>query len=122
MWYSATFIVKCTIGQNQTGNFLFDEQIKIIKAANREEAYEKALKLGQVENHEYKNSDGELVKWTFEGLFNLNSLESLEDGTEIASKMVRADSSEDLIVPKERLLDLFQAKQMGKTGTNIGTI
>jgi hypothetical protein len=67
MWYSATFIVKCTIGQNQTGDFLFDEQIKIINAANREEAYEKALKLGQEENHEYKNSDGELVKWTFEG-------------------------------------------------------
>jgi hypothetical protein len=47
-------------------------------------------------------------------MFNLNSIDALVDGTEITSKMVRADSSEDLIVPKERLLDLFQANQIGK--------
>ena len=93
MWYSSRLILKRTVG-NQISDFIFDEQVRLIEADNAEEAYAKALKLGQEEECEYWTSEQQEVKWTFIGLSDLHCIDkSLEDGVEIISKRFMAQYS-----------------------------
>ena len=102
MWYASRLILKCTVG-NQISDFLFSEQVRLIEASNAEEAYTKALKLGQEEECEYLNSEQQKVVWTFKGLFDLDCINSLQDGAEITSKRFIDQSSDNLIVAKDEL-------------------
>ena len=108
MWYSSRLILKRTVG-NQISDFIFDEQVRLIEAGNDEEAYTKALKLGQGEECEYWTSEQEEVKWTFAGLSDLHCIDkNLEDGVEIISKRFIAQSSDNLIVQKWELPIFFR--------------
>jgi len=56
----------------------------LVKAKNPDEAYRKALKIGKSEEQEYLNTEGDSVKFTFEGLTSLLPIyEELEDGSEL---------------------------------------
>lgn len=116
MWYSARLIVQCIVGSNlQEDDFLFDEQIRLIKASNPEEAYQKSICLSQAEELEYKNANGELVKWVFKGLFDLDVVSRLKDGAEISSRRFRADSDQNWVFSKEKLSVFYQETMKGKT-------
>lgn len=117
MWYSAILILKCTV-DNQVSDFLFDEQVRLIEANNAEEAYQKALKLGEGLVVEYLNEDHQSVKWTFEGLFDLDCIESLEDGAEITSKRFIAQTSKE-VVSKNKLSVFFIEDNKDKTAWEI---
>ena len=114
MWYASRLIVKRTVG-NQISDFVYDEQVRLIDANNVEEAYAKAMKLGQEEECEYLNSEEQKVKWTFEGLFDLDYINSLNDGAEITSKRFIAQSSDDLIVSKDQLPIFFKDNNKEET-------
>ena len=116
MWYAAKLIIKCTVG-NQISDFVFDEQIKLIDAVNAEEAYTKALKLGQEEECEYQNSEQQEVKWIFKGLLDLHCINRLDDGAQITSKRFIAQSSDNLIVSKEQLPLFYIDNDMEKINT-----
>jgi hypothetical protein len=118
MWYSARLILKCTVGI-QTSDFLFDEQVRLIKADTAEEAYSKAVKLGCEEESEYLNNEKQKVKWSFEGLFDLDIIAALKDGAEISSKRFRADSSKGLVVSKEKLSVYFTTANNNKTANEF---
>ena len=118
MWYALRLILKCTVG-NQISDFLCDEQVRLIEASNAEEAYTKALQLGQEEECEYLNSEQQKVKWTFEGLFDLDCIDSLEDGVEITSKRFIAQSSDNLIVSKDQLSIFFKDNNKDETAQQI---
>ena len=87
-WYSAAILLRFEgEGENQENlnrRCLAWENFHIIKAENPEEAFEKALKLGQSYENQYNNREGENVKWIFEGLTMLVPIyEELHDGAEI---------------------------------------
>jgi hypothetical protein len=59
------------------------ENTIILQAGNREEAYEKAIRLAQSES-EFENNCGRKGHWIFEGLTSLlPNYDELKDGTEI---------------------------------------
>lgn len=119
MWFSARLIIRCTVGQEQKDDFLFDEQVRIIEAKDKEEAYEKALTLDKNEETRYKNSEGEMVEWSFEGLFDLEKIDKLEDGSEISSKRFRANSNKGLVFPKKKLTIFWQETLQNQTAGQI---
>jgi hypothetical protein len=106
-WYVAELIVRCRVGKGSWKKFLYDHQIKVLQASNHEMAYQKALKLGKIENHTYKNSAGEKVFWEFVGVANLNILVENEicDGTEIYSRLQRGNPQNE--IQRKRDLTVF---------------
>jgi hypothetical protein len=92
-WYVAEVIVRCRVGKASKRRTLYDRQIKVLRAATDEMAYERALELGRAENHSYKNSAGKRVSWEFLGLGNLEELleKRISDGTEIHSRLERGN-------------------------------
>jgi hypothetical protein len=77
--------MQCLVGENDPGPWTVDEQIRVIETSAHDEAYDKALQLGQREEHEYLNSDNERVRWISLGVSDLEQIlaERIEDGTEI---------------------------------------
>ncbi len=106
-WYVTEIIVRCRVGRPSKGRFLYDRQIKVLRASTHEVAYQRALKLGRKENHSYKNSAGEKVSWEFVGLGNLEELldEKISDGTEIHSRLQRGDPKSE--IRRKRDLTVF---------------
>jgi hypothetical protein len=79
----------------------------LIEASSPEEAYSKALRLGQEGEMEYQNTDDQLVQVLFRGLRELNVIhEELEDGAELMYSERLGVSEEQLQEwnrPKEKL-------------------
>lgn len=119
MWYAARLIMKCSIKGVTQNDFLFDEQVRLIDATDAENAYNKAVAIGQNEVDEYKNAEGQIITWTFEGLFDIEEVYSLEDGTEITSKQFRASSTQGIVMPKEKLSIFFMEENGDKTAREI---
>ncbi len=87
-WYIAGILLRFEVVNEQKTNLesrcIAWENQHLVKAKNPEQAYKKALKIGQESESEYVNTDGENVKWIFEGLTTLVPVyEELEDGAEI---------------------------------------
>lgn len=87
-WYIAGIMLRFEVNGENNGNLnrrcVAWENQHLVKAKNPDEAYKKALKIGKESESEYINTDGESVKWIFEGLTTLIALfEELEDGAEI---------------------------------------
>jgi Domain of unknown function (DUF4288) len=87
-WYIAGIMLRFEVVNEQKINLesrcIAWENKHLVKAKHPEQAYEKALKIGQESEDEYVNTDGENVKWIFEGLTTLVAVyEELEDGAEI---------------------------------------
>ena len=75
----------------------FDEQLRLIKANNEEEAFEKAQQLGREEEDSFMNQKNQLVKWAFINIPELNKLPSLSDGMEIYSKVNEYENAKRFI-------------------------
>ncbi len=87
-WYVATILIKAIVNDDTSGPWLYDEQIRVIRAPNEEEAYRKALLFGKEEEQSYLNEYGQIVIWEFSGLINLERLDNpIKDGTEIRSHL-----------------------------------
>lgn len=84
-WYAARIAVQCFVGENDPGPWTVDEQIRVIEAATHDEAYDKAMRLGEQESHDYMNPYGERVRWVFLGVSDLEEIlaDRIKDGTEI---------------------------------------
>ena len=75
----------------------FDEQLRLIKANNEEEAFEKAQQLGREEEDSFMNQKNQLVKWAFINIPELNKLPSLSDGMEIYSRVNEYENAKRFI-------------------------
>jgi hypothetical protein len=106
-WYVATIILKCQIAgeSSSSGVWTCIQQIHLLRASQRNEAYDKALALGKSEEHEYLNAEGQTVSWIFVGLENLEELtiESFQDGMEIWGRVFESNSPEALVTGKDGL-------------------
>ncbi len=90
-WYLASYLLRFrVIGENEdkpNNRYLAWENTIIIKANDPEEAYEKAIEEAKLNAELYKNTNGKMVEFVFEGLTSLLAIyNELEDGAEISWK------------------------------------
>lgn len=104
-WYVATLIMRTVINARPSDTPACDEQVRVLRASSADEAYEKAVELGRMEEHAYENTYGETVSWEFAGLVDLDEISArvIRDGTEIKSRIFEHRSPETLVSSKEQL-------------------
>jgi Domain of unknown function (DUF4288) len=95
-WYIAKLVFRIISG---IGNHMpqFDEQLRLINAADEEEAFEKALQIGREEQDSFVNHKHERVQWSFINVPELNKLPSLTDGAEIYSRVSEHENAKGYI-------------------------
>jgi hypothetical protein len=106
-WFVATIILKCEIAGTPTipDEWTCSQQIFVIRANNRETAFEKAQEIGNSQETSYLNVDGSDVTWKFVGLENLEEVvgKVIRNGTEIWGRIFHTENPDALVVEKEGL-------------------
>ena len=111
-WYVATLIIVSRVENKPEDSKVCAEQIRLLRAQDADEAYEKALQLGHAEEHSYINMNGNTLFWEFVGLENLEQLEEkrIRDGREIRNRFFEHNKPESLTSSKERLAVYLASK------------
>jgi hypothetical protein len=94
-WYVAKLVFQIICGDGKHTP-QFDEQLRLIKAANEDEAFELATELGMNESDSFYNQQNEIVQWRFINISELYEL-SLVEGAELNSRISEADDASDYI-------------------------
>jgi Domain of unknown function (DUF4288) len=90
-WYLAKMVFRIICGDGQH-TAQFDEQLRLVSAGSKEEAFHKAQSLGGKEEEIFFNQRQQLVQWQFISVSELYPLTELIDGAELYS---RIEESED---------------------------
>lgn len=92
-WYLAKMVFRIICGD---GNHAaqFDEQLRLINAGSKEEAFHKAQLLGGREEESFFNNHQELVQWQFISISELYQLSELIDGAELYSRIEEQDNAD----------------------------
>ena len=95
-WYLAKIVYRILCGD---GNHAaqFDEQLRLIAAAEEAEAFEKAAGIGRSEAETFYNNKQELVQWQFVNVSELYRLQHLIDGAEVYSRISEVDNAQTYI-------------------------
>jgi hypothetical protein len=112
LWFIATIITKCEIAgkPSNTGEWTCSEQIFVLRAPNRDTAYQYALEIGKSQETSYRNIEGQDVSWVFVGLENLEELPNnvIRDRTEITGCIFHTADPDALVVEQEGLSVYYQ--------------
>jgi hypothetical protein len=119
-WYVAVLVVASRVDDGTKESPLLDLQYKLIRAADNEAAYCRALELGAAEAHSYKNAHGASVSWEFAGLHDLREVLDVElrDGVEVFSVLEHA-APETFIRSKEELQAFWSEANAHRTAADI---
>ena len=85
-WYITKIVFNISAENNTTKN-QFDEQLRLITADSKEEAFLKARALGLSEEDTFYNDKMKKVKWEFINVSEVLPLKNLEDGMELYSRI-----------------------------------
>ncbi|ATL49604.1 hypothetical protein COR50_21840 [Chitinophaga caeni] len=85
-WFVAKVVYQVICGKGDHAA-QFDEQLRLISAENKTEAWRKANSIGQQEQYAFKNQKQELVEWRFINVPELVNLVELKDGMELYSRV-----------------------------------
>lgn len=87
-YFSARLIVVSLVdnGRPKKKN-LCNESIVVFKAKDYQHAFERALELGKEQEHTYKNSDNQDVRWAFVKVAEVRCIGKKIDGVEVTSKL-----------------------------------
>jgi hypothetical protein len=91
-WYITRLVHQIICGKGQH-TAQFDEQIRLIAAANEDEAFAKATEMGLAEQEVFCNEKSELVQWKFINVTELYQLRDLTDGAEIYSRITEVEDA-----------------------------
>lgn len=92
-WYLAKFVFRIVCGEgNHTAQF--DEQLRLIAARDKEEAFRKAQQMGKTEEETFVNLKEQLVHWQFINVSELYLLSNLIDGAELYSRIEEKDNAD----------------------------
>jgi hypothetical protein len=95
-WYLAKIVYRIHCGDKEhTGQF--DEQLRLIAATNKEEAFHKAQNVGQQEEEVFFNQKQQLVHWQFINVCALYKLSQLIDGAEVYSRIEEYENADAYI-------------------------
>jgi hypothetical protein len=89
-WYLTKLVFRITCGD---GNHpaQFDEQLRLISAADRLQAFTKAGEMGKKESEIFYNQQRELIQWQFINVSELYALTPMIDGAELYSHVEVTD-------------------------------
>jgi hypothetical protein len=105
-WYLAKLVYRIICG-NGTHTPQFEEQLRLIEATTKNEAFQKALAMGRDEEVQFRNEKQELVHWKFINVSDLYLLNEVVHGTEVYSRIeekVNAAQFEDIVHAKSAYL------------------
>jgi hypothetical protein len=85
-WYLSKIIFRIICG-NGHHTPQFDEQLRLIAAKDENEAFQKALAIGEREQDGFYNHEQQLVQWKFINVAELYHLSGLLDGAEMYSRI-----------------------------------
>jgi hypothetical protein len=95
-WYLSKLVFQIICGDgNHTAQF--DEQLRLISAETKEEAFRKAQRIGKQEEETFYNRRQQLVRWQFINVSEICKLHELVDGTELYSRIEERDDAENYI-------------------------
>lgn len=93
-WY-ITKIVFNIAAENNTKQF--DEQLRLVAAESKEEAFLKARTIGLREEDIFYNDNMKEVKWEFVNVSEIISVGKLEDGVELYSRIHETEEASSYI-------------------------
>lgn len=95
-WYLAKMVFRIVCGDG-IHTAQFDEQLRLISAGSKEEAFDKAQLLGAKEEEVFFNNSQQLVHWQFINVSELYQLHELIDGAEMYSRIEERENAESYI-------------------------
>lgn len=76
----------------------FDEQLRVVAASSKDEAFNKAQQLGMSEEGSVVNiHNNQLIEWKFINVSTLYQLKDLLDGAEVCSTTLEPESADNYI-------------------------
>jgi len=95
-WYLSKMVFRIICGD---GNHAaqFDEQLRLITANSKEEAFHKAQLLGVKEEEMFFNTAQQLVQWQFISISELYQLQELIDGAELYSRIEEQENADSYL-------------------------
>ena len=95
-WYLTKIIFRI-ICRNGDHTPQFDEQLRLIKADDEQEALVKAQQLGQKESDAFVNAKEQPVQWKFINIAELYKINGFIDGAELYSRIYETDDADEYI-------------------------
>ena len=95
-WYLAKLIFRIVCGDGEHTP-QFDEQLRLISASSKEEAFTKAQHVGKKEQETFYNRRQQLVQWQFINVSEIYVISDLIDGAELYSRIEERDNAEAYI-------------------------
>ena len=92
-WYLAKIVFRIVCGDGDH-TAQFDEQLRLVAADSKEEAFNKAQAMGKHEEETFMNQKNELVQWKFINVSELYKLSQLIDGAEVYSRIEERENAE----------------------------
>jgi hypothetical protein len=112
-WYLAKIVFRIVCGEGKH-TAQFDEQLRLISAADIKEAFAKGQLMGMREEETFFNREQQLVQWKFVNVSELYQLDELIDGAELYSRIEEKENAAayiDIIYKKaEQLCSLEPAE------------
>src|SRR5688500_5324225 len=93
-WYITKIVFNITAEQSTNQ---FDEQLRLVNATSKEEAFLKARSIGLREEDIFYNDKMKEVKWEFVNVSEIIPVGKLEDGTELYSRIHEAEEASQYI-------------------------
>jgi hypothetical protein len=95
-WYLAKMVFRIVCGEG-VHTPQFDEQLRLVGATTKEEAFQKAQQMGQQEEETFYNRKEQLVHWQFINISELYKLSDLIDGAELYSRIEEKENADAYI-------------------------
>ena len=95
-WYLSKLVYQIICGDG-SHRPQFDEQLRLIHAANESEAFMRAYDYGCREADTFLNEKQHLVRWKFINVSELYKISSLIDGAELYSRIQEAENADQYI-------------------------
>lgn len=95
-WYLAKFVFRIVCGERDHSP-QFDEQLRLVSACDKEEAFTRAQEMGKKEQDSFFNRKKELVQWQFINISELYLLSELIDGAELYSRIEEKENADAYI-------------------------
>ncbi len=79
-WFSAR--LRCVLLIQDVGAVRYMDSLYLLRATDFAKAFTRVLDLGRREEKEYRNHDGQLVRWRFKEVLSLDIIAAQLDGAE----------------------------------------
>ena len=91
-WFLAKIVYRIVCGEGDH-TAQFDEQLRLVHAADENEAFDKATAIGEQEQEMFLNQHQKLVTWQFVNVCELYKISALIDGAELYSRIQETDNA-----------------------------